>query len=133
MSEYAITEEEIETTLKLLAKLKEVKAATDNSIKEANAVLVKAAEERESKSVEVGKRKYTVVASERISFDNQILKNILSAKQWKAISVRKADQSKIEAAVTSGLVQVTDIKEAMSVSKSAPYVRITSAKVTIGE
>lgn len=69
--------------------------------------------------------KVTVVAQERVKFDEPGLLKALGTRSFNALTRRKLDAGLVKAAVTEGKVDATVIAQHSTIVTSAPYVRIS--------
>lgn len=67
----------------------------------------------------------TVVRSETVSMDEEALKKKVGASTWKKITSLVLDKKKLDIAMSSGDVSLTDVAAVSTTTPRSPYIRIT--------
>jgi len=120
--------DEIQDALRVLQQAKAAKAKAEVLIEATQSLLVKCAEREQVKTliadVDGQRISATVVASERLAYDEKALKKALGDK-WKTIRVEKVDAAKLKTAITEGKVDASAVAEHITISKSKPYLRLS--------
>ena len=124
---------EIENALHALKAAKAAKLEAETQIEDAQALLIKIAERDEVKTlsgtVDGQTVNATVVAVERLSYDEKALKKALGDK-WKTIRTEKVDATKLKTAIIKGEVDAMEVAKHTTIQKSKPYLRLSVGDTT---
>lgn len=118
-------DEEVETLILDLHELKTKKELLEAEISERQTVLL-----NHLKNFPEGKYKQPGVAATTVKgtmtkWDEEKLQELLSKTMWNAVSRRQLDVSLLEAMVEAGKLNVSQIKDALSITAKKPYVKLT--------
>ncbi len=116
--------------LQALVAAKAAQRASEDLVADIQAQLVKIAERDELKTIEGSTIRATVVTSERIVYNERLLKKALGAKLWNAIRTEKVDPSKLKKELTSGAIDPVIVAQHSMITKSKPYLRLSDAAQT---
>ena len=116
-----------------LTEAKAAKAAAEDRIKDITAKIVDVARERGDKSVEAetskGRIRLTVVTTERLSYNDAKLKELLG-KRFKKVRSDKVDPDKLSNMLIKGVVKEEEVRECLTLTKSRPYLRSSAVGST---
>lgn len=118
----------LDNTVERINELKKEKAQIEAEIKSLTGELTDLAKKQEVKTLETGKYRVTVVTTERVSFDSDVIKHSLPKEKWKAISQRTVSKALIEKAIRTGLIQPTEVEDGVKITHSSPYIRVSEIK-----
>lgn len=73
--------------------------------------------------VETDLGKVNLIVNNTVVWNEEVLKEILTATQWKRIVVEKVDKSRLDAEITVGRINEGDVEVARSIKQSKPFLR----------
>lgn len=117
-----------ELLLNALVKAKETQREANELVEEIQSKLVEYAEREQTKTIESGTVRATVVCSERISYNERLLKKALGVKLWNTIKTEKVDASKLKTAMTQGAIDPVIVAQHSTITKSKPFLRLSNAE-----
>lgn len=73
--------------------------------------------------VETSVGKINLVQNNTVVWNEEVLKGILTTAQWKRVIVEKIDKTRLEAEITIGRIESSDVDVAKSIKQSKPFIR----------
>lgn len=115
------------TTISALAESRiHLKAQIDGLLKQLENLDASVIEEMEKEGltkVETPSGKVSLVQSNTVVWNDEVLKELLTPAQWKRIRVEKVDKTRLEAELTIGRISEDDVAVARSVKQSKKFLR----------
>lgn len=88
-----------------------------------DAVIINSMREQDITKVETEKGKVTLIQSETIIWNDEVLKEMLTTAQWKRVIVEKVDKARLDAEILVGRINGDEVAVARSVKQAKPYLR----------
>ncbi len=102
------------------AAYREVKEAEER-LKKAKSALIEEIKARGGDPVPWGDQKITIVEAERVKVDEDLLKELVPATVWEAVTLRKVSNPLLTQALLDGVLDADSIEKAITITKNSPY------------
>jgi len=73
--------------------------------------------------VETDNGKLSLIQSNTVQWNDEVLKGLITTAQWNRITVRKIDKVRLEAELVVGRIDADEVEVAKSVKQSKPFLR----------
>ena len=103
--------------------LKQELDALTERLKEHDEVLIKRLQSSDTTKVETSLGNLTLVSASTTSWNDEVLKELLTPAQWKRIIVEKVDKARLDAELLAGRINSDEVAVAKTIKPSKPYLK----------
>lgn len=95
----------------------------EKRLKELDAVVIAEFQKEGVTKVETSLGKINLITNHTVTWNEEVLHEVLTKAQWERVTVRKVDKARLEAELTVGRISADEVDVAKSIRESKPFLR----------